>query len=37
MAKRFERLHANIEAVSIGAVLVVLAVAYLVSRFMGGS
>ncbi len=37
MSKRFERLQANVEAIAIGAVLVVLAIAYLVSRFFGSS
>ena len=36
MSKRFERLTANMEAIVIGAVLLVLAIAYVVSRFMSG-
>ena len=37
MSKRFERLGRNVEAMIIGAVLLVLAIAYLVSRFTDGS
>jgi hypothetical protein len=37
MSKRFERLGRNVEAAVIGAVLVVVAIAYFVSRFLGGS
>jgi hypothetical protein len=37
MSKRFERLTANVEAVVTGAVLLLVAIAYVVSRFMGGS
>jgi hypothetical protein len=37
MSKRFERLSGNAEAAVIGAVLVVVAIAYLVSKFVGGS
>ncbi len=37
MSKRFERLSGNVEAAVIGAVLVVVAIAYFVSRFEGGS
>jgi len=37
MSKRFERLTANVEAAAIGAVVLVVAIAYVVSRFMGGS
>ena len=37
MSRRFERLYANVEAVVVGAVLLVIAIAYVVSRFMGGS
>jgi hypothetical protein len=34
MSRRFERRSANLEAIVIGAVLVVVAIAYLISRFM---
>ncbi len=37
MSKRFERLSGNVEAAVIGAVLVVVAIAYFVSRFVAGS
>jgi len=37
MSKRFERLTANVEAVVIGAVLLLVAIAYVMSRFVGGS
>jgi len=37
MSKRFERLSANVEAAIIGAVALVIAIAYVVSRFLGGS
>ena len=37
MSKRFERLTANVEASIIGGVLLLIAIAYVVSRFMGGS
>lgn len=37
MSKRFERLSRNVEATIIGAVLVVVAIAYFVSRFLGVS
>jgi hypothetical protein len=36
MSKRFERIAGNVEAISIGAVIVAIAVAYLVSRFWDG-
>jgi hypothetical protein len=35
MSKRFERLSRNVEATIIGVVLVVVAIAYFVSRFLG--
>jgi hypothetical protein len=35
MSRRFERRSANVEAMVIGAVLLVLAIGYLVSRFSG--
>jgi hypothetical protein len=34
MSKRFERMSAKLEAIVIGAVLLVVAIAYIVSRFM---
>jgi hypothetical protein len=37
MSKRFERLSANVEAALIGAALLVVAIAYVVSRFIPGS
>jgi hypothetical protein len=37
MSRRFERLNANVEAVVVGAVLLLVAIAYVVSRFMDGS
>jgi len=37
MSKRFERLSANIEATVIGVVLLVVAIAYAVSRLTGAS
>ena len=37
MSKRFERLSSNVEAAVLGAVLLLVAVAYVVSRLMGGS
>ena len=37
MTKRFERLSGNVEAAVIGAVVLVIAIAYVVSRFIGGS
>jgi hypothetical protein len=37
MSKRFERLGAKVETMLIAAVLVVIAIAYVVSRFTGGS
>jgi hypothetical protein len=37
MSKRFERLWAKAEALALGAVLVVLVIAYLASRFTGDS
>ena len=37
MSKRFERLTANVEASIIGVVLLLLVIAYAVSRFMGDS
>jgi len=35
MSKRFERLSARVEALIVGAVLLVLAIAYVVSRLRG--
>ena len=37
MSQRFERFGRNVEAMIIGAVLLVLAIAYLVSRLTEGS
>jgi uncharacterized membrane protein HdeD (DUF308 family) len=37
MSKRYERLASNVEAVVVGAVIVVVGIAYLISRFMSGS
>ena len=37
MSKRFERLTANVEASIIGAILLLIAIAYVVSKVMGGS
>jgi hypothetical protein len=37
MSKRFERLSGNVEAIVIGAALLLAAIAYVVSRFTGGS
>ena len=37
MSKRFERLIGNMEAIIIGAVLLVIAIAYVVSRLAAGS
>jgi hypothetical protein len=37
MSKRFERRIGNIETILIGAVLLVIAIAYVVSRLTGGS
>jgi len=35
MSKRFERLTANMEATLIAAIVLVIAIAYVVSRFTG--
>jgi hypothetical protein len=37
MSRRFERLSSNVEAAIVGAVLLMVAIAYVVSRFMDGS
>jgi len=37
MSKRYERLTGNMEAIVVGAVLLVIAIAYVVSRLTGGS
>jgi hypothetical protein len=37
MLKRFERLSANVEAAVIAAVVLLVAIAYVMSRLMGGS
>ncbi len=37
MSKRYERLIGNMEAILVGAVLLVIAIAYVVSRLTGGS
>ena len=37
MSRRFERLSANAEVIVIAIVVLAIAIAYLVSRFSGGS
>lgn len=37
MSRRFERLSANLEATVVGVVVLVIVIAYLVSRFAGDS
>lgn len=37
MSKRFERLTGNVEASIVGVVLLLIVIAYVVSKFMGDS